>query len=83
MVFLQHEETGEKVSFLRKVHESNGKFRFVLKLPEKAGKYIFVLAAGNSFETTTPETLILIDESTLQYPELHKNPTLIRPILEE
>ncbi len=82
MTYLQNEDTGEKTSFLRKV-DSTGKFRFVLTLPDTAGKYVFVLASGNSFETTKPETLVLIDESTLDYPEIQKETTTIRPILEE
>lgn len=82
MVYLQNEETEEKVSFLRKV-DSTGRFRVVLTFPEKSGKYVFVLASGNSFETTKPETIVLIDESSLNYPEIPKDTTIIKPILEE
>ena len=82
MTFLQNEETGEKTSFLRKV-DSTGKFRFVLTFPEKSGKYVFVLASGNSFETTKPETIVLIDEASLNYPDIQKETTSVRPILEE
>ena len=69
MVYLQSEKEKQDYSLLVRV-EKNGKFKFPFPLPKLSGKYYFVIASGNSFETTTPESIVLLDRENLTYPEI-------------
>lgn len=80
MIYVQSQADKTDYSQLVKL-DSNGKFKFAFTLPKTPGKYFFVLASGNSFETTTPESIVLIDPASLIYPVITTGSTLIKPYL--
>lgn len=80
MIYLQGEIDKKEYSFLVKVDPS-GKFVFPFTFPGTPGKYYFVLSSGNSFETNTPEEIVLLDKSTLAYPEVGTGSLILRPAI--
>lgn len=62
MVFLQNAKTGEELSELART-DSSGYFEIPFSLPKVAGKYYIVIASGNSFESSTPETITIVSRS--------------------
>lgn len=69
MIYLESESTKKEYSTLIRV-EKNGRFTFPFTLPKIPGKYYFVVASGNSFQTSTPEYMMLLSPAELTYPEI-------------
>lgn len=69
MVYLMAESDKTEYSTLQKL-DTSGKFSFPFTFPKNPGKYYFVIASGNSFETNTPESLVLLDPALFSYPEI-------------
>ncbi len=66
MVFLQNAKTGEEFSLLAHTNVS-GYFEIPLSLPKLAWKYYIVIASGNSFESSTPESITLLSRDTISH----------------
>ncbi|MBP9779585.1 hypothetical protein KBD33_03100 [Candidatus Gracilibacteria bacterium] len=81
MVYLQSEKDKQEYSTLVRV-EKNGKFKFPFTLPKIPGTYYFVIASGNSFQTTEPEVLHLVDPVTLKYPDIPSESYTYKPELQ-
>jgi uncharacterized protein YkwD len=82
MVYLQSEKDKQEYSTLVRV-EKNGKFKFPFILPKVSGTYYFVIASGNSFQTTEPEVLHLVDPESLSYPDIPSDSYFYKPVLQE
>ncbi len=82
MIYLQNQADQKEYSSLIKA-DANGKFVFPYTLPTTPGKYFFVLSSGNSFETTAPEEMVLIDKNAMNYPEISTDTISLRPSLTE
>ncbi len=82
MIYLQNQSDNKEYSTLIKA-DTNGKFIFPYTLPTTPGKYFFVLSSGNSFETSTPEEMVLVDKNTMNYPEIATDTKNLRPTLTE
>lgn len=54
---------------------SDGTFSLPFVFPSDAGEYYFILSSGNSFETTNPPRVYVVDSSVLKYPYLPHNNT--------
>jgi Cysteine-rich secretory protein family/Lytic transglycolase len=59
--------------------DSRGSVRFVIPTPDISGDYYFVISSGNSFSVEDPATLVLIDQSSLIYPEIPRSSLSYRP----
>lgn len=82
MIYLESEKDKKEYSSLVKV-DSTGKFKFSFTFPKVSGKYYFVIVSGNSFQTTNPESIMLLDPTELSYPEISTGSLSFRPTLVE
>ncbi len=62
--YLRNIDSWEEVSDLYPTNV-DGSFRIPIALPNIVWKYYIIIASGNSFETTNPEVLRLIDKSSI------------------
>ncbi len=82
MVYLKNQVSGNEFSFLKTV-DTSGKFHFAFTLPEEAWIYYFVLSSGNSFQTTKPELLSILNKSSFSYPSMVYEKNKVLPIFVE
>lgn len=69
LLYLEDSTTKETITKLITTDDT-GYFRAVIPFPKVSGSYAFILASGNSFSGVIPETILLVDRSTLTYPTL-------------
>lgn len=65
ILYLKNKTTGKKYTEAFRVDDSR-KFDFIFQLPEETGEYSFVIAAGTSFSTSAPASILLIDTKKFQ-----------------
>ncbi len=80
MIYLESEKDKTEYSSLIRV-EKNGRFKFPFTLPKISGKYYFILASGNSFQTTEPESINLVERESITYPEIQGESLAFKPTL--
>ena len=64
MIYLKNKTTGTRQSQSFPL-SANSTFQFVLDFPGEAGEYYFVVAAGTSFRTETPTSILLVNRTSL------------------
>lgn len=64
MIYLEHKKTGLKKSQSYAV-SNGGIFSIVLSFPQESGEYYFVIAAGTSFRTESPSSLLLVNRDDI------------------
>lgn len=62
-LYLQNIQTKEEITELVRT-DASGNFRIPVSLPKTEWKYYIIIASGNSFESSTPQTLTLLPKST-------------------
>lgn len=81
LIYLEEKSTGKKVVTELAKTDKNGNFSYLLHFPENPGEYYFIVAGGNSFETTDPPLIKLIDKSTITYPDIPPTTRFFRPVV--
>jgi uncharacterized protein YkwD len=75
LIYLEEKSTKKKVVTELAKTDKNGNFSFLLQFPKNGGEYYLIVAGGNSFETTEPTRIKLVQRDSFMYPDI---PTVLR-----
>lgn len=88
MTYIENKITGKKISKAHLV-DARGRFDIIFDFPSEIGEYYFVIAAGTSFSTEIPLSILLVDEAIFsrQVPSMnpisHRRFVLVPKIIED